>query len=79
MKRIIADCFTLGERLYNGEPIIKAESENQGIIELENGTTIKDTGDGRLYDIKNDLYRYAAVYDWDDENDYGNLIGYVEL
>lgn len=79
MKRIIADCFTLGERLYNGEPIIKVVNETGNLVELENGVTLKGMGDGRYYDSMNDLHRYAQVFDWDDASDCGESVGYVEL
>lgn len=79
MRRIISDCFSPGERLYDGEPIIEATSEIANLVELVNGVTLESMDDGRYYDSQNDLRRFAQVLDWDDEADCGVLIGYVEL
>lgn len=80
MKRIISDCFTLGsERLYDGEQLLKVVRESGEYTDLSNGVTIKGTGDGRYYNAADDLDRYAAVYDWDEELDEGDLVGYVQL
>lgn len=80
MKRIISDCFNLGsERLYDGEQLLEAVREYGDYIDLENGVTIKGTGDGRYYNDADDLDRYAAVYDWDEGLDEGELVGYVHL
>lgn len=79
MGKIIADCFALGKRPYDGETIIAAVSETGNLVELENGVTLTGTGDGRYYDAGNDLRRYAQVLDWDDNADCGTLVGYTEL
>lgn len=80
MKRIISDCFNLGsERIYDCEQILTARQEYGEYVDLDNGVTIKGTGDGRYYNNANDLDRYAAVYDWDEELDEGELLGYVQL
>lgn len=80
MKRIISDCFNIGgARLYDGEPLLKVVRESGGYTDLSNGVTIKSTGDGRYYNAADDLDRYAAVYDWDEELDEGEFLGYVQL
>lgn len=80
MKRIISDCFNFGsERLYDGEQLLKVVRESGEYTDLGNGVTIKGTGDGRYYNDADDLDRYAAVYDWDEELDEGELVGYVQL
>lgn len=80
MKKIISDCFNLnGERLYNGEELFKPVREYGDYIDLDNGTTIKGTGDGRYYNDADEFERYAAVYDWDEDADQGDLIGFVQL
>lgn len=80
MKRIIADCFNLGsEKLYAGETLYAAVSECANMIDLDNGVTLSGTGDGRYYNINDENDRYAAVYDWDDTLDQGDLVGYVRV
>lgn len=80
MKKIISDCFALeGERLYNGEQLLQAVREYGGYVELENGVTLRDLGDGRYINDADDLDRYAAAYDWDEDADQGDLIGFVQL
>ena len=66
MKRIISDCFDLSsERLYDGEQLLKVVRESGEYTDLSNDA--------------DDLDRYAAVYDWDEELDEGELVGYVQL
>ncbi len=80
MKKIISDCFNLnGERLYNGEELLQAVREYGDYIDLDNGATIKGTGDGRYYNDADDLDRYAAVFNWDEDAEQGELIGFVQL
>lgn len=82
MKRIISDCFNLGsERLYAGEQILDVVCEyNYGEYkDLSNGVTIRGTGDGRYYNDADEFDHYAAVVDWDEELDMGDLVGYVQL
>nr|DAW28820.1 MAG TPA: hypothetical protein [Caudoviricetes sp.] len=82
MKRTISDCFNLGrERLYAGEQILDVVCEhNDGEYkDLSNGVTIRGTGDGRYYNAADEIDRYAAVVDWDEEFDEGELVGYVQL
>lgn len=80
MKKIISDCFNLGgERLYNGEQLLQAVREYGDYIDLDNGTTIKGTGDGRYYNDADDLDRYAAVFNWDEDTEQGEFIGFVQL
>ena len=80
IKRIISDCFALdGERLYNGEQLLQAVREYGDYIELENGITLRSLNDGRYINDADDLDHYAAVYDWDEDADQGDLIGFVQL
>ena len=84
IKRIISDCFTLdGERLYNGEQLLQAVREYGGEfdrwIELDNGVTLRECNDGRYFNDADEFDKYAAVYDWDEDADQGDLIGFVQL
>lgn len=49
------------------------------ISTLTTGGTIKGTGDGRYYNNADDLDRYAAVFNWDEDTDQGDLLGFVQL
>ncbi len=80
MKKIISDCFALdGERLYNGEQLLQAVREYGDYIELENGVTLRACNDGRYFNDADEFDKYAAVYDWDEDADQGDLIGFVQL
>lgn len=79
-KIVIADCFNLGsERIYEGKPLLHETRSEGGFVFLENGVCIENMGDGRYYDSDNEANRYAAVLEWDDEADCGDLLGYVLL
>lgn len=80
MKRIISDCFALeGERLYDGEQIFYPVEERGNYTLLDNGVWIVNPGDGRYCSDEDEFDRYAAVYDWDEDNDCGDLVGFVRL
>lgn len=80
MKRIIADCFALnGERLYDGEEILRPVEARGNYTLLDNGVWLCNPGDGRYCSDEDEFDRYAAVYDYDRDNDYGDLVGFVRL
>lgn len=80
MKRIITDCFALdGERLYDGEQILRPVEERGNYTRLDNNVWIVNPGDGRYCSDADDCDYYGAVYDYDEDNDYGNLVGFVRL
>lgn len=80
MKRIIADCFNLGsERLYDGEQILQPVEERGNYTRLDNGVWIVNPGDGRYCSDEDEFDHYAAVYDYDEDNDCGDLVGFVRL
>ena len=80
MKRIIADCFKLAnERLYDGEPILQPVEERGNYTLLDTGVWIVNPGDGRYCSDADEFDHYGAVYDWDEGNDCGNLVGFVQL
>lgn len=82
IKREIINCHTLeNQKIAEDMVILKAIKEDSQYVWLENGTVIKDMGDGRYYD-KEEL-SYAAVmdneYDENGELIQGEVIGYVEV
>lgn len=80
MKKIIRDCFSPGgERLYTGERLLQAVREHGDCIDLSNGVTIMGNVNGRYYNEADDFDRYAAVYDCDEDDGQGELIGFVQL
>ena len=80
MKRIIADCFNLGgERLYDGEQILRPVEERGNYTLLDNGVWIVNPGDGAYCNDEDEFDHYAAVYDYDEDNDDGDLVGFVRL
>ena len=80
MKRIISNCHALeGERLYDGEPILQPVEECGNYTLLDNGVWIVNHGDGRYCSDADEFDRYAAVYDYDEYNDCGDLVGFVQL
>lgn len=80
MKRIISDCHALeGERLYDGEPILQPVEERGNYTLLDNGVWIVNPGDGAYYNDEDDCDYYGAVYDYDEDDDCGNLVGFVQL
>ena len=79
MKKIISNCFDLGERLYDGEQLLQPVREYGDYLDLDNGVTLCSLNDGRYINDADDLDHYAAVYEWDDEAEQGDLIGFVQL
>lgn len=80
MKRIIADCHALeGERLYDGEQIFYPVEERGNYTLLDSGVWLYNPGDGAYYNDEDDCDYYGAVYDYDEDNDCGDLVGFVRL
>ena len=80
MKRIISDCHALeGERLYDGEQILRPVEERLNYTRLDNGVWIVNAGDGRYCSDADEFDRYAAVYDYDEDIDCGSLVRFVRL
>ncbi len=74
----VTDSFNHVERPYNGEPILKEVSSEGSYIKLDNGVTLEMVSEGRLFD-KDSPDKYAAVFEAEDENSIGSLVGYIKL